>query len=78
MNPTGTPSPRRAFGLALTVLGVVVLLAGWVRLRDAEILADQVSYLASSGISAGAREEVRGRLSRIESTIRDTRGGAAQ
>jgi len=92
VNPTGTPSPRRAFGLALTVLGVVVLLAGWVRLRDAEILADQVSYLASSGIggvalimtgvtlvaSAGAREEVRGRLSRIESTIRDTRGGAAQ
>src|SRR5439155_516900 len=50
VNPTRTPSPRRAFGLALTVLGVVVLLAGWVRLRDAEILADQVSYLASGGV----------------------------
>jgi hypothetical protein len=83
-----TGSPRRLFGLALTAVGVVALLAGWLRLRDAEILADQVAYLVSSGIggvalimagvtliaSAGARDEVRGRLSRIEATIRDTRG----
>jgi len=86
VKPTG--SPRRLFGLALTAVGVVALLVGWLRLRDAEILADQVSYLVSSGIgggalimagvtliaSAAARHEVRGRLSRIEATIRDTRG----
>jgi drug/metabolite transporter (DMT)-like permease len=88
VNSSGSRSPRRALGLALTVLGVILLLTGWVRLRDAEILADQVSYLVSSGIggvalimtgvtlvaSAGTREEVQGRLSRIESTIRDSRG----
>src|SRR5205807_1909788 len=62
VNPTRTPSPRRAFGLALTVLGVVVLLAGWVRLRAAEVVvawagasgtpfvADQLSYVASGGV----------------------------
>ncbi|MDQ1517636.1 MAG: hypothetical protein QOE80_3466 [Actinomycetota bacterium] len=92
MTPTGASSPRRAFGLALTLLGVVALLAGWVRLRDTEIIADQVSYLVSSGIggialvmtgvtliaSAGTRAEVRGRLTRIESTIRDNRGSRNQ
>lgn len=86
---TGGSSPRRALGVALTVLGVITMIVGWVRLHDAEILADQVSYLVSSGIggvalimtgvtliaSAGARAEVGGRLARIESTIRTQRGG---
>lgn len=88
MNGTGPSSTRRTCGLALTALGLIALVAGSLRLGDADILADQVSYLVSSGIgglalimtgvtlvaSAGARTEVQGRLSRIESTIRASRG----
>jgi len=88
--PGGASSSRRVCGLVLTAAGVVALLAGILRLRGADILADQVSYLVSSGIggvalimagvtlvaSAGARAEAYGRLSRIESTIRATRGEA--
>jgi hypothetical protein len=89
MSSSGTPSPRRTLGLILAAVGVVALLAGWLRLRDAEILADQIAYLVGSGIggvalimtgitlvaSAGTRAEVGGRLTRIESTIRATKGG---
>ena len=90
MNPgAGAPS-RRACGLALTAAGVVALLVGVLRLRHTAILADQVSFLVSSGIggvalimtgvtlvaSAGARAEAHGRLTRIEATIRSTRGEA--
>ena len=74
---------RRNLGLGLVVAGVVFLIAGWLRLRDAEILADQVSFLASSGIggvamvmsglafvaSATSRDEAGDRLARIESVI---------
>ena len=79
---------RRNLGLGLVVAGVVFLIAGWLRLRDAEILADQVSFLASSGIggvamimsglafvtSANSRDEAGGRLARIESVIRREAG----
>ena len=88
MKSTGPSSTRRACGLALTAAGLIALLAGSLRLRNSDILADQVSYLVSSGIgglalimtgvtlvaSAGARSEVHGRLSRIESTIRASKG----
>lgn len=88
MNRTGPSSTRRTCGLALTALGLVALVAGSLRLGNVDILADQVSYLVSSGIgglalimtgvtlvaSAGARTEVHGRLARIESTIRASRG----
>jgi hypothetical protein len=79
---------RRNLGLGLVVAGVVFLIAGWLRLRDAEILADQISFLASSGIggvamvmsglafvaSANSRDEAGGRLTRIESVIRREAG----
>lgn len=88
MNAPGAPATRRACGLVLTAVGLVALVAGGLQLRHADILADQVSYLVSSGIgglalimagvtlvaSAGARAEVHGRLTQIESTIRATRG----
>lgn len=88
MKPGGAASARRTCGFVLAAAGVVALVVGWVRLHDAGILADQISYLVSSGVggvalimtgvtlvaSAGARAEVHGRLSRIESTIRATRG----
>ena len=81
---------RRTWGLVLTAVGVVALVAGMLQLGDTKILADQVSYLVSSGIgglalvmtgvtlvaSAGARAEVHGRLTRIEANIRSTRGDA--
>ncbi|MEW6471409.1 MAG: hypothetical protein AB1679_03980 [Actinomycetota bacterium] len=79
---------RRACGFVLAAVGVIAIVAGALQLRDTDILADQVSYLVSSGIgglalimagvtlvaSAGARAEVHGRLTRIEATIRSTRG----
>jgi hypothetical protein len=85
-------SRRRNLGLGLVVAGVVFLIAGWLRLRDAEILADQVSFLASSGIggvalimsglafvaSANSRDEAGGRLARIESVIRRETGEDAR
>jgi hypothetical protein len=88
VNEAAAASTRRACGLILTAVGIIALVAGGLRLRGADILADQVSYLVSSGIgglalimtgvtlvaSAGARAEVHGRLARIESNIRATRG----
>jgi hypothetical protein len=88
MSAGGSSPARRTAGLAMTFAGVVVLIGGWLRLGRAEILADQISYLASSGIggtalilsglafaaSANARDEVTGRLDRIESAIRRDRG----
>jgi len=88
MSAGGSTGTRRTAGLALIVAGVVALIAGWLRLRHADVLADQISYLASSGIggialilsglafvaSANARDEVTGRLHRIESAIRRDRG----
>lgn len=88
MKATEASSTRRTCGLILTAAGLLALVAGALRLRGADILADQVSYLVSSGIgglalvmagvtlvaSAGARAEAHGRLARIESTIRATRG----
>jgi hypothetical protein len=79
---------RRSYGLILTAVGVIALVAGVLQLRDADVLADQVSYLVSSGIgglafimtgvtlvaSAGARAEAHGRLTRNEANIRSTRG----
>jgi hypothetical protein len=79
---------RRTIGLVLVAAGVIALLAGWLALRDASFLADQVSYVVSAGIggvamvstglalvaSANARDEVTGRLERIETVIRSQRG----
>jgi hydrogenase/urease accessory protein HupE len=83
------PALRRNVGLLLVAAGVLGLLAGWVGLRDATFLADQVSYVVSGGIagvalimtglalvaSANAREEATGRLDRIEAAIQSRRGG---
>jgi hydrogenase/urease accessory protein HupE len=83
------PALRRNIGLVLVVAGVVALLVGWVGLRDATFLADQVSYVVSGGIagvalsmtglalvaSANTREEATGRLDRIEAVIQSRRGG---
>jgi hypothetical protein len=88
VNGAATSSARRTGGLILTVVGLIAVVVGSLRLRNADILADQLSYLVSSGIgglalimagvtlvaSAGARAEAHGRLARIESTIRATRG----
>jgi hypothetical protein len=83
-----TNARRRNLGLGLVVAGVAFLVVGWLRLRDAEILADQVSFLVSSGIggvsmvmaglalvaSANSRDEASGRLARIEALIRREAG----
>lgn len=85
-------SRRRACGLALIAAGLVALIGGWLRVRDASILADQISFLASSGVggialimsglglvaSANSRDEAAGRLQRIESAIRRDGGDAAR
>jgi hypothetical protein len=84
----GTNTRRRNLGLGLIVAGLVFLLGGWLRLRDAEILGDQISFFASSGIggvsmvmaglalvaSANSRDETEGRLARIETIVRRDSG----
>ena len=80
---------RRNVGLLLVAAGVLALLIGWIGLRDATFLADQMSYVVSGGIagvalimtgvaltaSANVREEAAGRLDHIEAAIRSRRGG---